>query len=304
MTEVKTSGRKAMAPAEKVGPDFIGKTPEEDSQQLEELRVRQNALVEQFGDGLPWHPDHYEAAIRGELRRGCESFLRAGRYLMVARECAAHGEWAGMLDRLGMEPRQAQRMMEAARRVALLPNASRATHLIEATGSQSKLIELLSLPEDQFVELAETGTTGQLALDDVDSMTRDDLRAAVREARADIEAKDQRIAQLSENLNREHEKTAKAQRKWKQATPDEQQLVLEHSVTDAEAAIIADLGNAKSGLLQAVIALGEHCDENNLDCSAFLGDVFGRLLNAVRTVRDHNLVPVAIPLVHDAGMEG
>lgn len=304
MTEVKTSGRKAMAPAEKVGPDFIGKTPDADSQQLEELRVRQNALVEQFGDGLPWHPDHYEAAIRGELRRGCESFLRAGRYLLVARECAAHGEWTGMLDRLGMEPRQAQRMMEAARRVALLPNASRATHLIEATGSQSKLIELLSLPEDQFVELAETGSTGQLALDDVDSMTRDDLRAAVREARADIEAKDQRISQLSENLNREYEKTAKAQRKWKQATPDEQQLMLEHAVTDAEAAIIADLGNAKNGLLQAVIALGSHCDENNLDCGAFLGDVFGRLLNAVRTVRDHNLVPVAIPLVHDAGAEG
>lgn len=304
MTDVKTSGRKAVAKANKVGPEFIGKTPADEAQQLEELHVRQTQLVEQFGDGLPWHPDHYEAAIRGELRRGCESFLRAGRYLMVARECAAHGEWSGMLERLCMEPRQAQRMMEAARRVALLPNASRATHLIEATGSQSKLIELLSLPEDQFVELAETGTTGQLALDDVDSMTRDDLRAAVREARADIEAKDQRITQLSENLNKEHEKTAKAQRKWKQATPDEQQLMLEHAVTDAEAAIIADLGSAKNGLLAAVVALGDHCDENNLDCTAFLGDVFGRLLNAVRTVRDHNLVPVSIPLVHDAGAEG
>ena len=87
-------------------------------------------------------------------------------------------------------------------------------------------------------------------------------------------------------------------------TPDEQQLMLEHAVTDAEAAILADLGSAKNGLLAAVVALGEHCDENNLDCTAFLGDVFGRLLNAVRTVRDHNLVPVAIPLVHDAGTEG
>ena len=304
MTEVKTSGRKAMAPAEKVGPDFIGKTPEEDSQQLEELRVRQNALVEQFGDGLPWHPDHYEAAIRGELRRGCESFLRAGRYLMVARECAAHGEWGGMLDRLGMEPRQAHRMMEAARRVASLPNRSTSTDLIAAVKSESKLIELLSLPEDQFKELAEVGETGDLALDDIVTMSVRELRQQVREARADIEAKNQRISQLSENLNKEHEKTAKAQRKWKQATPDEQQLMLEHAVTDAEAAILADLGSAKNGLLAAVVALGEHCDENNLDCTAFLGDVFGRLLNAVRTVRDHNLVPVAIPLVHDAGAEG
>ena len=297
----KNPGRAALPPAEKAGPEFIGKTLPEDAQQLEVLHARQSALVEQFGDGLPWHPDHYEAAIRGELRRGCEAFLRAGRYLLVARECALHGEWSGLLGRLGLEARQAQRMMEASRRVALLPNASRATHLIEAAGSQSKLIELLSLPEDQFTDLVEQGTTGQLDLDDVESMTRDELRVAVREARADADAKDQRINKLSDDLNKEHEKLSKAQRKWKSASPDERMQILKHAVVDAEAVIIADLGNAKNGLRAAVLALAAHCHEEGLDCGEFLGDTFGRLLNGVRLVRDDEEMAVEVPIVNDQG---
>ncbi|MFN3704300.1 hypothetical protein [Thermomonas sp.] len=264
------------------------------------MTAQQQALVDEFGDGLPWHPDHYEAAIRGELRRGCDAFLRAGRYLIVARECAVHGEWAGILGRLGMEPRQAQRMMEAARRVCALPNASRATHLVEAAGTQSKLIELLSLPEDQFAELAEKGATGDLELDELADMTRDELRAAVREARADIDAKDQRIGKLSEDLNRAEEKAAKAQRKWKSGTPDDQQVVLEQRIVEAKHAIIANIGSEKSGLVSAVLELANHCNEHDLDCAQFLGDTLGELLQAVRFVRDGYELGFAIPVVNDA----
>jgi hypothetical protein len=296
----KTAGRTALAPADKVGPEFIGKTPVEEAQQMEVLRARQTQLVEQFGDGLPWHADHYEAAIRGELRRGCEAFLRAGRYLMVARECALHGEWQGMLDRLGIARDQASRMMEAARRVTALPNVATSQHLISAAGNQSKLIELLSLPEDQFKQLAEHGETGDLDLNDVEQMTVAELRAAVREARADIDAKDQRINKLSDDLNKEHEKLSKAQRRWKSATADERQQILQSSVMAAEAAIIADLGNDKNGMRAAVLALAEHCHEEGLDCSEFLGDTFGRLLNAVRMVRDDERAGV-VPIVNDQG---
>lgn len=295
----KAAGRNALAPAEQVGPEFIGKSDDTLSAPAFE---HQQALVEQFGDGLPWHPDHYEAAIRSELRRGCESFLRAGRYLIVARDCSLHGEWQGILDRLGMEPRQAQRMMEAARRMAALPNASTSTHLLEAAKSDSKVIELLSLPEEQFAELATTGQTGDLTVDDVAQLSVRELRAAVRELRANSEAKDQRITKLSDDLNKEHEKLAKSQRKWKAASPDERQTILEHAVTDAEAAVKAMLGTSKDGLRAAVLGLATHCQENDLDCAEFLGDVFGRLLNTVRTIRDDDDIAAAVevPVVSDA----
>lgn len=295
----KSAGRNALAPATQVGPEFIGKSDDTLSAPAFE---HQQALVDQFGDGLPWHPDHYEAAIRGELRRGCEAFLRAGSYLIVARECALHGEWQGILDRLGLGRDQAWRMMEAARRVSALPNAATSQQLIAAANSQSKLIELLSLPEEQFAELATKGQTGDLSVDDVEELSIRELRAAVRELRANGEAKDQRITKLSDDLNKEHEKLAKSQRKWKAASPDERQTILEHAVTDAEAAVKAMLGTSKDGLRAAVLALATHCQENELDCAEFLGDVFGRLLNTVRTIRDDDDIAAAVevPVVSDA----
>lgn len=268
--------------------------------ELVEMNAQQQALVEQFGDGLPWHPDHYEAAIRGELKRGCEAFLRAGRLLAVARDCALHGEWTGILQRLGLEPRQAQRMIEAARRVTALPNASRATDLVAAAGTQSKLIELLSLPEDQFAELADKGATNGLELDDLADMTRDELRAAVREARADLEAKDQRIGKLSDDVNKVEEKLTKAQRKWKAATPDDQQVILEQRIIEAKHEIIANIGTQKTGLVSGLIDLAEHCNANELDCSTFMGETLDELIAALRTVRDGYDYGFAVDLAIDA----
>ena len=74
-------------------------------------------------------------------------------------------------------------------------------------------------------------------------------------------------------------------------------------MVDAEAAIIADLGSGstKNGLLAAVMALADHCHEEGLDCGEFLGDTFGRLLNRVRLVRDHEAMAVEVPIVNDQG---
>ncbi|ENB4166279.1 TPA: DUF3102 domain-containing protein [Stenotrophomonas maltophilia] len=297
-------GAKPLAQAESVTPELDTSNLADRSQELVTLGEHQSEVVDQFGDGLPWHPDHYENAIRGELRRGCEAFLRAGRYLVVARECAGHGEWQGMLERLNIEPRQAQRMMEAARRVVALPNASTSTHLLAAAKSESKIIELLSLPEEQFVELAEKGETEGLSLDDVESMTVRELRAAIRDARGDLEARDQRINKLSEDLTKEHEKTLKAQRRWKAATPDEQLVTLKQSVTEAEQNVLAAIGSPNSGLRASIQALADFACDNHVeeDAALFLSDVIGRLLTSVRIARDDEELAIAIPVTNDAGI--
>lgn len=299
MAKKDTAGRNALAPAEQAGPEFIGRTDPQDAAGIEALHQHQQELVDQYGDGLPWQPEHYEAAIRQELRRGCEAFIRAGRYLLVARECALHGEWAGMLQRLGISQPNAHRMMEAARRIVGLPNHSTSNDLIAAVKSESKLIELLSLPEDQFKELAEVGETGDLALDDIVTMSVRELRDQVRELRADSEAKDSRISKLSDDLNKEHEKLAKAQRRWKSATPDDQLVQLQQAVTEAEQNVLAAIGSESAGFRAAVATLAEHADSNGLDTAQFLGDTIGRLLTALRIVRDDDELPFAIPLVND-----
>ncbi|HDS1127183.1 TPA: hypothetical protein QDZ99_003993 [Stenotrophomonas maltophilia] len=297
-------GAKPLAQAEPVGTELDAGKLAERNQELVTLGEHQSEVVDQFGDGLPWHPDHYENAIRSELRRGCEAFLRAGRYLVVARECAVRGEWYSLLDRLGLGQEQARRMIEAARRIASIPNPSTSRGLIDAAKSEGKLIELLSLPEEQFAELAEQGETDGLSLDDVEAMTVRELRAAIRDARGDLEARDQRINKLSEDLTKEHEKTLKAQRRWKSATPDEQLVTLKQSVTEAEQNVLAAIGNPNSGLRASIQALADFACDNHVeeDAALFLSDVIGRLLTSVRIARDDEELAIAIPVTNDAGI--
>ncbi|ASE54579.1 TPA: hypothetical protein UNJ94_000096 [Stenotrophomonas maltophilia] len=297
-------GAKPLAQAEPAVQDLDADKLADRSQELVTLGEHQSEVVDQFGDGLPWHPDHYENAIRSELRRGCEAFLRAGRYLVVARECSEHGEWLGMLGRLGLGPDTAQRMVLAARRLAKVPNAATSRHLVDAAKSESKLIELLSLPEEQFAELAEKGKTEGLSLDDVESMTVRELRAAIREARADADAKDQRINKLSDDLNKESEKTLKAQHRWKAATADEKLVALKQSVTEAEQNVLAAIGSEGSGLRASFQALADFACDNHVeeDAARFLSDVIGRLLTSVRIARDDEDLAIAIPVTNDAGI--
>lgn len=295
--------RRKLEPATELVVADLGKTPEGAAQLEASARERQLAVIERYGDGLPWQPDHYETAIQKELQRGCDAFLRAGRYLIVANECAAHGEWTAMLDRLGMKRDQAWRMMESARRVGSLPNVATSQRLLEAANSQGKLIELLSLPEQQFAELAEGSTEG-LTLDDVEKMTVRELRAAVREARADLDAKDERAAKREREIEK---KTAEIQRLKKlgaKATPDEVAQELREAVNRAVLCARAEIGargkNADGqdvGSLAATFAaLIEHGVDHDQDHADFLGGAIGELMQELRKLRDL----YTLPIVNDA----
>lgn len=260
-----------------------------------EINERQQLAVATFGDGLPWHPEHYEHEIRSELARGVSAFIRAGRLLTVARECAAHGGWAGMLDRLRMAPRQAQRMMLAARRVAALPNTSRATHLLEAAGSQAKFIEMLSLPDEEFAELATDGKTGALNLDDIAEMTRDELRAAIRESRETIAAKDERATERERRIERLQRDLAKAKRERAEATPDDIAGDLRDEVSRAVmAARVTVLSRAAEvrSVRNAVAELLEHGTATDTDYREFVAGLLQELLTDVRIVRDEHLLRI------------
>jgi len=286
-------GRKPDAPAPSAAPELLP----HDTQAIAELHRASEAVVVEFGDGLPWHADHYEAEIRGELRRGCESFLRAGRLLVVARQCATHGEWSGMLDRLGLDRTHAHRMMEAAKRVA---NVATSQHLIAAAKSQGKLIELLSLPEDQFTELAETGETAGLDLDDVAGMTVRELRDAVREARADIAAKEEVSAAKERKIERLTADLAKAKRQRARATPDEVAAELRERLMGSVMQARADLfgrGDDADTLRERIRELREWAAENEQDDEhvPHMAGVIAELIHGLVILRDEFGLPELAP---------
>jgi hypothetical protein len=287
-------GRKTTPEAAPIAGQFIAATatPTVIAAQIDSTRERQQLVVAEFGDGLPWHPDHYESAIRQELGRGFEALLRAGRYLIVARECAEHGDWAGILGRLNLDRSQASRLMEASRRIA---NVATSQRLLEATGTQSKLFELLTLDSEQFSALAEDGEAGGITLDDVATMSVKELRAALRESREDIIAKDERLRRKEESLERKEKAIRALKKERDKATPEETAALLRDACTRAALSVRADIeatGDVAS-LARTFAELMAHDDSS--ETGAFLGGLVGEAMIALRRLRD----VYGLPIIND-----
>jgi hypothetical protein len=214
-------------------------------------------IMEQFGDGLPFDQYRYEDKIRGHLSRSAEEMLAAGRALVVVREHVEHGQWVDFLSRVGLEPRVAQRMAQAAIK---FPNASAPTHLIKAAGNKTKLFELMVLDDEELEVLNEGGTVAGLQLDDIDRMTSRELRRALRDARENADAKGKVLADKNTKIDElDAELTALKKRRAKAEVetlpPDEVAAAL---MQQATAFAHEALGVINGSLLPAFRALDSH----------------------------------------------
>jgi hypothetical protein len=298
----KTPGRKAVTTAQIEGPAFVGKTPDDIA--VAEVLMRQHdtqvqALATSLGYAGSLDPNTLWSVFEYRQRRSVEDILDMGRVLLLLKEQAAHGEFQEQCAARSIHIRTAQRFMG----VALKFSKSDTLSLLKAAGTQAKVLELAVLDDEEIEALESGDSVAGINLDDVERMSASELRRALRESRADADAKDQRINKLSDDLNKEHEKTAKAQRRWKAADPDQQLVILKQSVTEAEQTVLASLGSDKTGLRAAFRALAAHASDNGQDNEAaiFLSDVIGRLLTMVRLVRDDGALAISIPVI--AGME-
>lgn len=145
----------------------------------------------------PIHPDALEAVAIEAQRHIHAGLFALGTSLILLRESCEHGDFLDRLDRIGVEPRVAQRSMQLARKFS---NAPMSAHL-ENLG-KSKLLELIVLDDEQIEELTATGQTGELALDDLATMSVKDLRNTIRSLRGDVEAKDAVLAKTNEKLTK------------------------------------------------------------------------------------------------------
>ncbi len=145
----------------------------------------------------PIHPDALEAVAIEAQRHIHAGLFALGTSLILLRESCEHGDFLDRLDRIGVEPRVAQKSMQLARKFS---NAPMSAHL-ENLG-KSKLLELIVLDDEQIDELTTTGETGELALDDLATMSVKDLRNTIRSLRGDVEAKDAVLAKTNEKLTK------------------------------------------------------------------------------------------------------
>lgn len=228
-----------------------------------------SALARQLNYQGSTDPDVLENSARDAIRRIGAGIFELGGYLLLLKEACPHGQFLPALERLGIGVEASRRYMQIAKRFA---NSSTSRHL-EALG-MSKLVELLPLDDDQTLELAELGQTGELALDDVARMSVKELRAAVREVRAEREADRQLLDKKNARIDKlEREKGRIARLQGDEALA---QIQKEAGVILAEV-----LGLVRGNLRQALIALSEFAGDQRPHMAGMLGQL-GSDLAALR----------------------
>lgn len=174
-------GRKALPAAAVVDAKMNHQAVADDSAAIDGENAKRLARIEElYGDGDIYH---LETCIHGAqmcLSQSADAMLRAGRFLIRIKEHEPHGEFLHALERVGIAMRTAQKMMQATVKFTKPSNAPLAAHL-----DRTKLIELVSEDDQELEELSKGGTLAGLTLDDIERMTKQELRTALRTARQD-----------------------------------------------------------------------------------------------------------------------
>lgn len=159
--------------------------------------------------------------------------------------------------------------------------------------SQTALIEVAkSGDKDALLELAEDLIAKQSAEKAKLTKERDDANADAEQARTQSAERDEKIRALEKKVDT-------AQRKWRQATPDDQAETLREQVTLAAQAVLNALApeSEDAGLMGALLALSRHADEHGMDVRAYMGGVIAELTDALDRIRAHDYIqaPVMAP---------
>jgi hypothetical protein len=198
--------------------------------------------------------------------------------LAVLKAACQHGEFLARLDVLGVDDGVARKFMQAA---AKFSKRSTST-VLEAAGSKSKLFEMLILDDEQVEELALTGQTGELSLDDVATMSVKELRAALRELKAEAAANDDVLAKKNariDALEREKKRVAKL-------PPDD---VLKAVMAEATTHALDALGAIRGGVRQALVALEGLADDPSKE--VFMAGLVGQLQAELVALREEFNLP-------------
>lgn len=211
--------RKPNAPPEVSHPDIAHDQIATDHAKLNELAVMNAEAMERAGDMAT--TIGYEGAltvgaledeIRFYQRQTAEACFELGKRLLVLKELAPHGEFEQRLELLGIERRSAQRFMAVSRKFA---NAT-APSLLKVVGTQTKMLELLVLDDSELSALESGETVRGVSLDDIETMSYRELKAALREKQANEVAADKVMADLQDSNTKLKKKLA-----GKQIEPNE-----------------------------------------------------------------------------------
>lgn len=207
-----------------------------------------------------------EDEIRFYQKRSVEALLEAGKRLLLLKEVTSHGEFAQRVEMLGFHIKTAQRFMKAADKVRKNDKLSLLSSQVK---NSSAFLELITHDDDVIEDIAK--------LDDIDRLSASELRAKVREMKADKEANQQLLEKKNQRIDDLERKAHAIERQ----APDEK---LDALMKEASATARDAMGAIRGNLRQALIALsqsGHLPGVNDVFMAGLLGQVQADL-NALR----------------------
>lgn len=236
-------------------------------------------------------------AIQIRMRRTVEEVLEIGRAALLLKLTLPHGEFGPQLDAIGCPRRMASRAMQAA---AKFHGASEKLAALPGM-SQSKLLELLILDDEDVEFLAETGALPGLPTDAIECMSVSELKAALRERDERIAAKEKVAGQTQKTIQRLQEEIA-----GRPAPSPE--FVAEKALRDLDTEALACAARIETSLRAQIVAvLDARSGVNTALAYQGIAAAIGRTLAAVRALADDIGValtgPNAIPEATDSGAE-
>ncbi len=142
-----------------------------------------HALAQQLGYEGALTVDALEDQVRSYQRRSVEAVMGLGASLLLLKELTPHGQFAERLEQLGIYETLARRFMSA----ALKFSNRHSNAVLKAAGSQTKLLELLALDDDELDVLSAGGTARGITLERIDKMSVRELKEALRQSEKDAQ---------------------------------------------------------------------------------------------------------------------
>ena len=236
----------------------------EGSVALTEAHRRSAEISERFGDGSPYERSRVVNEARFYMGQSAEAMLELGKRLIQLKENEPHGEFVEILtERLGIQPRSAQLMMQASAKY-LSPALESKAKSVSLLG-RSKLFDLMAEADDDIEQLADGGTLAGHTLDEMASMTRRELQAALAEARKANAAKDKVIQSKSTKLDKLEEQLAGRQNATMDEAEGAQVEALRTATLDAEHALLMLLATVDETISAPATQAAETCARSSLD---------------------------------------
>jgi hypothetical protein len=235
-------------------------------------------VAQMMGYDLVYDRERIVQEARFFMAQSAEAMLEAGKRLVMLKENEGHGKFLEIVEQqLGLQPRTAQLMMQAAVKYLGTPELTANTNMFSQLG-KSKLFELMTLDNDALIELSEGGSIAGLTLDDVDRMSVRELKAALRDARADITAKDTVIAGKAATITKMQTQQAKLQ----PPTPDEDVAKLRRETSDYAFQTEAII---RGSLREGIGLLSQNDIETGASQGEFVAGLLAQLERAIAEVR-------------------